>query len=260
MIPTSVRAWPFAIIGLKAKKPLFKNCRLASTENGLAKFRLISPGDGKTLTFGNGSTADTAPRQHQHIHHVGTTGLITCVGIYFALDDHRCFLAHINAYKRGGPVSWREIRDLWRPVENEGLDYKKHVIDRLRFEAKEQRWPDHQTSKSRIFDSLLISCPSPEKTKGAMDRTGYWLIESIKEFLDAAADLEYARKWGFVVDSRHGKVEWLSGDEQAEKDELGCYRGVGDSGQVNYEGVQESVERKDSWECITDFGRWAFTG
>jgi len=70
----------------------------------LAKFRHVPEGYGGVLSFhppGQSSKPKRSARYDKvdlnSIQYVGTTGIRTCVGVYFAIDDERCFFAHINA-------------------------------------------------------------------------------------------------------------------------------------------------------------------
>ena len=115
----------------------------------LTKFRDIPPLHGATLAFGDieplgsGSSSESANQLPgtETIHHVGTYGLYTCVGAYFAICERRCFAAHINSVISrwtsssfivgGGPTITRKL------LEPEDFGYFRRVVrERLEMHAR----------------------------------------------------------------------------------------------------------------------------
>jgi len=186
-------------------------------------FRYVDEGQGGTLYFRDPTTANQPPRwskaERESIPYVGTYSVRTCVGVYFAIDDRRCFLAHINAYRR---VGWVGIPGR-HVTAKQGEWFTGKVVRMLRHEAAWHDWrPD--VARSRILESLIMVCPepgwedeeqtgvSPQKEKGVVSEklTSCYVMEGIKQFLQVEGSLE--RKDGFVVGHGNGYKELLSFD------------------------------------------------
>lgn len=60
--------------------------------------------------------APTTPQQS--IEHVIVLGTISCIGIYFRVDDHRAFAAHVYAYSTDREIEVQQL--LQPPSEGEG--------------------------------------------------------------------------------------------------------------------------------------------
>lgn len=90
-------------------------------------FRRIPEGCGGTYRF-----------DQSDMHHVGVDGCRSCLGVYFAIDDSRCFAAHIWAWvepsngKPGGlNVTDQEVSEKVR----------KEVVRRIDEERVRSNWP-----------------------------------------------------------------------------------------------------------------------
>ncbi|KAK5123544.1 hypothetical protein LTR85_002582 [Meristemomyces frigidus] len=123
--------------------------------------------------------------------------------VYFKIDKHRAFVAHINAYK---PHPTQHRVNLVNQTEGKAL--KEEVMDRLRRNAAEKAWDPTMVDK----ESVIIICPSPQaepygSSPHGQKRTGEWVIDGIREFLGLSTgtvvDVEHE---GFVVNHVTGDV------------------------------------------------------
>jgi len=137
---------------------------------------------------------------------------VTCVGVYFALSDNRCFCAHINTSIPDDGGGYRRSCN-----EREGEATKQEVLKLLQRCAKNYDWD----AKDARIGTMVISCP--EQRYGIVRATGWWAIEAIKEFL-GLSEVDVEKQWGFVVDHDTKEVQWLTyGDaEDDEDDDEGC--------------------------------------
>ena len=116
------------------------------------KVRFINEGNGGTFTFTTMSGEDESINTDVNaIHRIGTWGCLTCVGVYFAVDDNRCFLAHINALREFG-----EHRDSRACTPAEGDRLKQKILEKLYKEAQDQDW---RADDPRIRETIVIACP-----------------------------------------------------------------------------------------------------
>lgn len=89
-------------------------------------YRHVDEGHGNTYTFGDSNS----------ITHIGTTGLIICVGAYLPIDDNRCFFAHINAFVTS-PNSTKAIRHV---DDFEGEKLRTLTCEKLTKNAEQNTW------------------------------------------------------------------------------------------------------------------------
>ncbi|KAK3671201.1 hypothetical protein LTR78_008836 [Recurvomyces mirabilis] len=186
-------------------------------------FLHVPEGKGGLLPTQNlpNTQADTAYDSPQ-IQHVGTSGVRTCVGVYFAIDSSRCFVAHINGLiNRGLDEKNERLLSYHKELqEQEAAFFRSETRKRLRANAEKHGW-DPVVQKSTILKSLLITCPEPRNRAlsrmteaGEVDicdeNTGLWIIEGIKDFFDAPDDTIVHEKEGFVVQHPDGKPTMLS--------------------------------------------------
>ncbi|KAK5689696.1 hypothetical protein LTR97_012695 [Elasticomyces elasticus] len=173
------------------------------------KFRFVGEDEGATLHFGGPLYAALFGYKfaQQRLHHVGTFGLITCVGVYFAINDHTCFIAHINACTIRDDGHTRTIRN-----DAEGATVKLMTLVLLHQHARFNGWsPRNLRTHVRIRRSLLLMCPEPEfedrPWPGArlreMKQTGFYVAEAIREFLNVPAQ-PLLDSGGFVVEHPGG--------------------------------------------------------
>ncbi|KAK3655981.1 hypothetical protein LTR22_009990 [Elasticomyces elasticus] len=132
------------------------------------KFRLVGEDEGATLHFGDPMYAALFGNKfaQQRLHHVGTFGLITCVGVYFAINDHTCFIAHINACTIRDNGHTRTIRN----------------------DAEEPEFEDRPWPGGRLRE---------------MKQTGFYVAEAIRDFLNVPAQ-PLLTSGGFVVEHPGG--------------------------------------------------------
>lgn len=163
-------------------------------------------GSGGTYTF----TDDNA-------QYIGTSGCLTCVGIYFVIDDRRCFAAHVNAdtvTKSGG---WSRTTSA-----NTRDKIKAEVKQRLNNEQAKSEWgPVSQTMR----DSLIMVCSRCEET---WPLVGDAVAAAVQEWLGIEEMISPHRMESFIVRHPNGDLRlfdeepsnrrWLMLDEAADSD------------------------------------------
>ncbi|KAK4958210.1 hypothetical protein LTR10_004636 [Elasticomyces elasticus] len=187
---------------------------MAGTEGSdKIRFRSIPEGKGGTYTINI--------RDPNVIHHIGTTGLVTCVGVYCKLPDDRHFLAHINVSIKD-PESGNTIRDC--PDEEVGQEIRDYVVETLQEYTTKERWsPNDATAKA----SLLVACPEMEDMSGieSIKQTGWYVARGVRDFFEMPEAVIH-KKRGFIVDLRDGSVEWVGYDLDAGAELLTHYKEI----------------------------------
>ncbi|KAK4549486.1 hypothetical protein LTR36_006483 [Oleoguttula mirabilis] len=189
---------------------------MSGNQSGKIKFRCVDESRGGTFSFRNPDSAKSGAEDPELIQYIGTSGVKTCVGVYFKLSDDRCFLAHINGVIRDKEDDNRATRVC--PSDADGEAIKNIVKEKLEAEAQQEQWdkPD-----MIIRESLLMVCPEPETYAiftelgdGPTKQTGWWVAEGIREFLNLP-DAPLMMKAGFVVGHRDGHRQLLTHDSVA---------------------------------------------
>ncbi|KAK5135351.1 hypothetical protein LTR08_005293 [Meristemomyces frigidus] len=148
----------------------------------------------------------------QNITAVGTSECYTCIGVYFAIDEHRCFIAHINPST--GRTSADNDKDLERLVSaDEGKTLGDFVLSRIRSAIGADWQPDMRAQRS-----LVLVCFRPsEGVHGAWLRpyVGHYVVKAITDYfsVDEAA-VFYEGKHGFIVDQYDGILQVLGFGEK----------------------------------------------
>ncbi|KAK4888581.1 hypothetical protein LTR27_012533 [Elasticomyces elasticus] len=186
------------------------------------EYRHLNEGDAATLHFlpkVHPAHACLLPQPYaqERLHHVGTSGLITCVGVYFAIDKKTCFITHINADTKRPEGETRLILD-----EAEGTVVKDMARDLMKKHAEAHGWSltDPRT-RMNILLTLVMSCPEPIDSSSisadmqAMKQTGYYVAQGVREFLKLP-NRALSSTSGFVVEHRGGRPVFLpnKGDDK----------------------------------------------
>lgn len=111
--------------------------------------RIIVADKGGTITFDPSSNDP-----QQRIEHVIVLDTISCIGIYFRVDDHRAFAAHVYAYSTDREIEGQQL--LQPPSEGEGRFIVKSMKLSLEREMLAQQWTH---SKQQMRDSLVLIGP-----------------------------------------------------------------------------------------------------
>ena len=130
---------------------------------------------------------------------VGTLGCITCLGVYFQIDDYLFFCAHIDAYE----TSARRTGEKLRPEVE--LDITVAVLDRLKQHAKDSGWSPRSVQK----DILILACPD-------RDEYAYTVSNGIADFLTEPREQLFlmikTNSRGFIIQpgarDKYGKHEF----------------------------------------------------
>lgn len=114
---------------------------------------------------------------------IGTTGCITCIGVYFEISGNRVFCAHVNAWMSDEPESdgIETDSDMYKEI-------KTQFIKKLQREAAGHGW----SAKMVKQETLTLITPSPDALGGAIQ-------DAIKEFL--GMKVQPSTRWmhGFIM-------------------------------------------------------------
>ncbi|KAK5129491.1 hypothetical protein LTR08_003214 [Meristemomyces frigidus] len=167
------------------------------TDRRRASFTHIPKGSGGTYTF----TRETTP-------YIGTSGCGTSLGVYFAIDDTRCFAAHIDIN-----VITSEAGHKSRTMFDEGYSDKvmAEVAHRLDLEQWVAQWGP---PTDRMRDSLVLVCPNVFIGDFPMrfPLVGAAVCVAIQEWLQFEHARTPEKVDGFVVQHPAGMPQYLSGD------------------------------------------------
>ena len=104
---------------------------------------------------------------------VGTWNLITCVGIYFRIDESRCFVAHMNT---PSTVTWPENV----VTDKEGKGIVSHVVQALDTRAKRDKW---DVRNEYFGTDFLLQCPIFDDLWGSYKRAAHFAVQGVHERL-----------------------------------------------------------------------------
>ncbi|CZT21212.1 uncharacterized protein RCC_07074 [Ramularia collo-cygni] len=134
-----------------------------------------------------------------HATAIGTTGCMSCVGVYIPIDDNRCFAAHIDAsiYK-----PYERNMSVWQIPDNLGPSLRNVVRGMLEstFKGKEHEVKSIQ-QRQDLKDRAIIVCFWP--TVGQQSGPGPHVIDTLCEYfhLDQKKLIgANAVHHGFIVD------------------------------------------------------------
>jgi hypothetical protein len=131
-------------------------------------FRYVSESHGGTLPIHD----KTTPL-------IGTYGCVTCVGVYFKIDESRCFFAHINA------SSCETITNFNAVTEIGGKDVITKVSRRLYGFLLKDKW---DIRNEEFGKHLTILCPTtkPSLWEGKkFGSPGRFVVQAIRDFFYA---------------------------------------------------------------------------
>ncbi|KAK3645097.1 hypothetical protein LTR56_002685 [Elasticomyces elasticus] len=165
------------------------------------QFRYIAEGEGATLQF---HTTTHLVHDQEALHLVGTFGLITCVGVYFAINHHTCFVAHINAYTEREWLSPWVVRN-----QMEASWFRDMARDRMEKHALANGWdPQDPVTRAWILRTLILVCPEPthhfREASVTMQQTVLWVVEGVRQFLNIP-DVAVGLQSGFIMEHPRGK-------------------------------------------------------
>lgn len=106
---------------------------------------------------------------------IGTTGCISCLGVYFELRGNRVFCAHINALNHDGVKRKPRIQ----PKSAEYYQMKEMINRRFRAVSERDGW----TKADYLSGTLTLVCPND-------GLAAYAVAEAINEFLEANEPIE----------------------------------------------------------------------
>ncbi|KAK3668289.1 hypothetical protein LTR22_000974 [Elasticomyces elasticus] len=207
-----------------------------STIPSKTRFRCIPEPTGGTCTFSDSSRSTSADCP-KLIDHIGTIGLFSCVGVYCALPDNRCFVAHISAWTQ-------DDDDVSEPFEEycgveDGETIQREVLSRLQSHAKANAWSPSEANTA----SLIIACPTLVRMMvdgRILTFTGAYVARAVREFFNAP-NAQVKKNWGFVVHRSTGAVDLLNRSD-GEPDPPSCMD--------HYEMVNEAD--LDDWKVIVE--------
>ncbi|CAK3955695.1 Hypothetical predicted protein [Lecanosticta acicola] len=169
----------------------------------------VPEGAGNTYDFNN-----IPPALPQNTQHILTSGCHTCVGVYFKIDNERCFCAHINAMFAPGKVRFVKTQE-------DADKIKRIVRGKLERESSASNWTAAEVRQRAGFpDTVVLVCPMLYSNDERWKQTGYYVVEAIKEFLELDADFPVdSESQGFLVHHASGQVKKIpnGGVDHAEK-------------------------------------------
>ncbi|KAK5721132.1 hypothetical protein LTR15_007096 [Elasticomyces elasticus] len=180
-----------------------------------SEYRHLNEGDAATLHFLpkiHPAHACLVPQPYaqERLHHVGTSGLITCVGVYFAISKRTYFITHINADTKRPEGETRLILD-----EAEGTVVKDMARDLMKKHAEAHGWsPTNPRTRMNILLTLVMSCPKPIDSSiisadlQPMRQTGYYVAQGVREVLKMPKAPLLSTS-GFVLEHRGGRPVFL---------------------------------------------------
>lgn len=148
-------------------------------------YRHIREGDGGTYTI------------QQDRPYIGTDRCNTCLGIYFAIDEDRCFCAHVNIEPRqddGEPFPTQLISNYEVNTAAE-----RSIIWWLKRKLTSEAWSEDWGNITQLMrDSLVIVCPTSNHP--GKQHVGDAALMAVKEFLGMSnSEIQPERAEGFVV-------------------------------------------------------------
>ncbi|KAK4952289.1 hypothetical protein LTR28_006643 [Elasticomyces elasticus] len=156
------------------------------------KYRKVGAGWGGTLPTTNPSANPTTPFTPA----VGTKGCMTCVGVFFPIDDKRCFAAHINC-QLSQSIQAGSQPYLVETAE-EGKRITKTVLSHLRKDNERHEWGGPSEMMRR---NLVLVCPLEWDGIYGEAQVGKYVIDGVLAFLQLGReDVTVTRHHGFVVE------------------------------------------------------------
>lgn len=141
---------------------------------------------------------------------IGTDKCYTCLGVYFAIDKHRCFFAHINIE----PIPTDEVKvpSLDRTVDDYaiGLAAKRSIVWWVKKNLNDEAWSEDWGPITQLMkESLVVACPSSNSAGKTF--VGDAALAGVKEFLGIDDyDPQPMRTEGFVVKHIGGEAEEMA--------------------------------------------------
>lgn len=128
------------------------------------------------------NTGGTLPRKDSKTPLVGTWGCITCVGVYFNVDEERCFVAHMNG---SSAVTYPSNF----VTERGGQEIQEQVARRLCGFLQRDSWDIRDPA---FGSGLFTICPESKnkRHKGSnilCQHAGKFVLQAIEQFFDACA-------------------------------------------------------------------------
>ena len=185
--------------------------QLMTSKPDKKKYRHVREGEGHVFSFHEDDQVHEDSSSPETIRKVGTYGCLTCVGVYFAIDNQHCFIAHINPIVRiNDDTGLVTKHDNTRFVtDEEGKQLRDSVAAKLRLTLSEHCDPDDQETQSTMVNSIVLACPNFDETMlVSKQETRYqaarYVVEGIKDVLKVASPFVHKHQ-GFVV--KHPKDE-----------------------------------------------------
>ena len=138
-------------------------------------YRYIPEGKGGTFCFRPNIFG--ADKDLREIHHIGTHVCVTCVGVYFKVDDDRSFCAHIKVDN-----GFNHPKNLI--MQSDGQELRTMVFERLVAHGEAEGWDIHDLE---FGENLIIVCPKSVYVGvggNEYDRTGRWVVDAIRWMLE----------------------------------------------------------------------------
>ncbi|KAM0723977.1 hypothetical protein Q7P37_000968 [Cladosporium fusiforme] len=215
----------------------------------LNPFRVLKEGKGGLVYFYHDScpTMPCNPNHPTFTQRAGMYGASTSTGVYFALSEQSCFIAHIKAHVRN-----RNSSSIRHKVSRlEGLDLKAQVTDRMH--AILSRMGHNVTNvgvtKPYTKRSLLMINPGMYAADGS-EQVGAYVAQAVWDYLGLKKEHYPVDRThsGFVIDWKTQRPHMLSSAavKMAEHVGLDGYEEFEEEGEYVKDFTFE-IEQKEDW-------------
>ncbi|KAK6388591.1 hypothetical protein LTR65_007747 [Meristemomyces frigidus] len=150
---------------------------------------LVTPGHGGTYTFRNAKSSE--PKKPRHL---GFSGCYDSVGVYFAIDDQRCFAANISAWIK---TEANEV-GIASTATPEGTDSQKvyervsqEIAHRLNMESAKSGWAG----------------PKTDVMRGTLIMTGRWMSKGSRTAMLQTAVAHAVQDWLGIPRAKYKSAE-----------------------------------------------------
>lgn len=188
----------------------------------------IRENEGAVLSFHHpGPDCDQSCNAQEHIFHVGTWNCITCTGVYFALNDGHCFVAHINPHVIvENPLAGSQSQVERFLTDAEGQELKDRLTKQLEATSIPAGWDASDVRKH----SLVMVCPKLKeiRTVGGTVRKscGLYVLQTLREFLNYPEAKVEEKAGGFIVAHPDGEPHFIQYEQERPPAEMTGYRQV----------------------------------
>lgn len=145
---------------------------------------------------------------------IGTMECTTCVGVYCKLNERRCLVLHINAWRLYEEGNLPKPQDLLYPLNEAEAARLKEIVRYRIIDCFVPHWEPTQQQR----ESLIMVCPRLHmgQVEGLNDTqqplVGLAVMEAVADVFGGDVAAAYRKEaHGFIVDPQEGKTVLLEG-------------------------------------------------